>query len=253
MSLEKVVANLADGFHVMEMLTRSCTGQGMTSYVSVLSAPRDEGERDGPEKMYVIILDNGRSQIYQDPLLRQALQCIRCGRCGTACPIYLTVGAYPYGWCYPGPMGTVISPLLLGLDDTYHVYEACTLCGGCESVCPAGIHHVELFHHYRAMKADGNEVFQGKKVSAVEKNTFKAWAAAVKNPRLFNYSVGMIRYLLSNGKDGHVHKMPGPLKAWSDFRDLPVADKTFRQYWGELKKASQSTLDEAAAQLAKED
>jgi L-lactate dehydrogenase complex protein LldF len=253
MSLEKIVANMADGFHVMEMLTRSCTGQGMTSYVSVLSGPRDAAERDGPEKMYVVILDNGRSRIYQDPFLRQSLKCIRCGRCGTACPIYLTVGAYPYGWCYPGPMGTVISPLLLGLDDTYHVYEACTLCGGCESVCPAGINHVELFHHYRAMKAEGNETFRGKKGSAMERTAFKGWAEAVKHPTLFKNSMGMIRYFLKTGhNDGYVNAMPGPLKAWSATRDLPIAEKTFHQYWAELQAANGSAMREAAAQLEKE-
>lgn len=253
MSLEKIVASMADGFHVMEMLSRSCTGQGITSYVSILSGPRDKGERDGPEKMYVVILDNGRSQIYQDPFLRQALQCIRCGRCGTVCPIYLTVGAYPYGWCYPGPMGTVISPLLLGLDDTVHVYEACTLCGGCESVCPAGIHHVELFHHYRAMKSDGNKVFKGRKASAMERSAFKGWAAAVKNPMLFRNSMGMIRHFLSTSKkEGYISSMPGPLKAWSGSRDLPIADKTFHQYWSELKKADDLVLREAAAELEKE-
>ena len=247
MSLEKVVADMADAFHIMEMLSRSCTGQGMTSYVSVLSGPRAAGEYDGAEKMYVVILDNGRSDIYQDPFLRQALKCIRCGRCGTACPIYLTVGAYPYGWCYPGPMGTVISPLLLGLDDTYDVYQACTLCGGCKSVCPAGIDHVELFHHYRAMKVAGDKRFKAAPVSPVERAGFKSWAAAMKNPALYEKSVGLIRYYLNLGsKEGQVSKMPGPLKAWSAYRDLPMAEKTFHQYWAEREKTSVSEKEAAA-------
>ncbi|HWQ74973.1 MAG TPA: lactate utilization protein B [Syntrophomonas sp.] len=235
MSLEKVVADLSEGFYLMEMLSRSCTGQGMTSYVSVLSGPRGEGERDGPEKMYVVILDNGRSKIYQDEGLRQALQCIRCGRCGTACPVYLAVGAYPYGWCYPGPMGTVLSPLLLGLEATRDLYEACTLCGGCEAVCPAGIHHVELFHRYRAMQAQGDQTYQGGKGSMMDRNAFKGWAAAVKRPALFNKSVDMIRYFLGKGEDGYIGKMHGPLKAWSGYRDMPIAKRTFHQYWAEMK------------------
>jgi L-lactate dehydrogenase complex protein LldF len=249
MSIEKVVANMADAFHVTEMLTRSCTGQGITSYVSVISGPRDAGELDGAEKMYVIIVDNGRSQIYKDPFLRQALNCIRCGRCGTACPIYLTVGAYPYGWCYPGPMGTVISPLLLGLDDTYHVYEACTLCGGCQSVCPSGIDHVDLYHHYRAMKAAGNKEFKATPVSTVERTGFKGWAAAVKNPQLFKRSVSLVRYYLKLGsKEGQAKKMSGPLKAWFAYRDLPIAEKTFHQYWAELNQENELSMGEAAAQ-----
>ena len=199
MSLEKVVANTADAFHLMDMLSRSCTGQGMTSYVSVINGPKDAGERDGAEKMYVVILDNGRSKIYADEELRQALRCIRCGRCFIACPVSLTVGAYPYGWCYWGPMGADISPLLLGLDDTYHIYEACTLCGGCESVCPAGIKHVEMFHHYRAMKAAGNETFGASRGSALERAGFKGWAAAVKNPALFEKSMGLLRFYLGLG------------------------------------------------------
>jgi L-lactate dehydrogenase complex protein LldF len=252
MSLEKVTANMADAFHILEMQSRSCTGQGITSYVSVLSGPRDAGEKDGPEKMYVIILDNGRSQIYQDNFLRQALKCIRCGRCGTACPIYLAMGAYPYGWCYPGPMGTILSPLLLGLDDTYHIYEACTLCGGCESVCPAGIHHVELIHRYRAMKAEGNKDYKAGKNSALERNAFKGWAAAVKSPVLFGKSVNMIRYFLGNRQNGYISSLPGPLKVWSDCRDLPVAEKTFHRYWTELENSRESIISEAAAELEKE-
>ena len=251
MSLEKVAANLTDGLHILEMQSRSCTGQGITSYVSVLSGPRDEGERDGPEKMYVVILDNGRSQIYQDTFLRQALKCIRCGRCGTACPIYLTAGAYPYGWCYPGPMGTILSPLLLGLDDTYHVYEACTLCGGCESVCPAGIKHVELIHRYRAMKAEGDKNFKATKNPVLERNAFKGWATAVKNPVLFRNSVNMIRYFLGSRQEGYASSLPGPLKSWSDHRDLPVAEKTFHRYWAELQNNMESARREAAAQLDK--
>jgi L-lactate dehydrogenase complex protein LldF len=252
MSLEKVAANLADGLHILEMQSRSCTGQIITSYVSVLSGPRDEGERDGPEKMYVVILDNGRSQIYQDAFLRQALKCIRCGRCGTACPIYLTAGAYPYGWCYPGPMGTILSPLLLGLDDTYHVYEACTLCGGCESVCPAGINHVELIHRYRAMKAEGDENFRATRNNALERNAFKGWATTVKNPVLFKKSVNMMRYFLGSRQEGYVSSLRGPLKAWSECRDLPVAEKTFREAWTEWQNNRESAGREAAAQLEKE-
>lgn len=247
MSLEKVVANMADAFHLMDMLSRSCTGQGMTSYVSVINGPKDAGERDGAEKMYVVILDNGRSKIYADEELRQALRCIRCGRCFIACPVYLTVGAYPYGWCYPGPMGAVISPLLLGLDDTYHIYEACTLCGGCESVCPAGIKHVEMFHHYRAMKAAGNETFGASRGSYLERTGFRGWAAAVKNPALFEKSVGLLRFYLRLGsQEGQVHKMLGPLKAWSDYRDLPLAEKTFHQYWAEWQKTGQAKNEAAA-------
>lgn len=252
MSLEKVAANLADGLHILEMQSRSCTGQGITSYVSMLSGPRDAGERDGPEKMYVIILDNGRSQIYQDNFLRQALQCIRCGRCGTACPIYLTVGAYPYGWCYPGPMGTILSPLLLGLDDTYDVYEACTLCAGCEAVCPAGIHHVELIHRYRTMKADGDQNFKATREAALQRNAFKGWAAAVKNPLLYKNSVNIIRFYLGTRQEGYINRLPGPLKAWSDCRDLPIAEKTFHRLWEELKNSKESAAREAAAQIKKE-
>ena len=240
---------MADAFHLMDMLSRSCTGQEMTSYVSVLSGPRDAGERDGAEKMYVVILDNGRSNIYEDENLRQAMKCIRCGRCFIACPVYLTVGAYPYGWCYPGPMGAVISPLLLGLDDTNHIYEACTLCGGCESVCPAGIKHVEMFHHYRAMKVMGDKKFNASRGSVVERTGFKGWAAAVKNPALFEKSVDLVRFYLGlSSKEGQVSKMPGPLKAWTNYRDLPVAEKTFRQYWAEWQKAG-AAEKEAAANL----
>lgn len=248
MSIEKVAANMADALHITEMQSRNCTGQAITSYVSILSGPRDEGELDGAEKMYVIILDNGRSQVYKDPYLRQALKCIRCGRCGIYCPVYLAAGAYPYGWCYPGPMGTVISPLLLGLDDTYHVYEACTLCGGCESACPSGINHVELFHHYRAMKVAGNREFKATPVSVIEKAGFKSWATAVRSPGLFNKSMNLVRtYLKAGSKDGKANKASGPLKGWFAYRDMPIPEKTFHQYWAQLKKENLAAGEAAAS------
>jgi len=162
MTPEKVVPTLDDAMHLVRLLCRSCTGQKISAYVTMDTGPRKEGEIDGPDELIVIIVDNGRSAIYEDPLTREALRCIRCGACLNTCPIYVKIGGYPYGWAYSGPMGQVLNPLLLGLDRTQDLYRACTLCGTCVTVCPAGIDHPTLFLDYRARDVEEDPRLHGK-------------------------------------------------------------------------------------------
>lgn len=255
MSIEKVCANYADAFHLLGLLTRNCTGQAITSYVSVLNGPRRNDETDGPEAMYVIIIDNGRSAAYKDPLLKEALRCIRCGRCGIQCPIYLRIGAYPYGWNYPGPMGNVIAPLIMGLDRTRDLYEACTLCGGCQAVCPAGMPHLDLFARYRQMKVTGNKDFGGSRVCIKERTGFKLLTWGMQNPALYKSGVKIARrYINKRSQDGYVTKLSGPMSGWFSCRDFPqIPEKSFRQLWQEgLQKeaAELASLSNASPQAA---
>ncbi len=232
MSIEKVCDNLADAFYLTGLLTRNCTGQAITTYVSLLNGPRHEKEKDGPEEVYVIILDNGRSKAYLNEELREALRCIRCGRCGIKCPIYLRVGAYPYGNCYPGPMGAVLMPLLLGMDETKHLYQACTLCGACMEVCPARVPHLTLYERYRQMKANGNKEFKATP-NLGNKLLFKSFAKGMGNRWLYEKGLKVVRtYTKSAADDGYIKKLSGPAAGWFACRDLPaVPDITFKQYW----------------------
>lgn len=144
MSLEKVVATLEDAADILRVLPRSATGQKMSSYVSVLTGPRKAGETDGARQMHLVILDNGRSQVLADPILREALACFRCGACLNSCPVYQTIGGHAYGSVYSGPIGTLLSSLLLPPDETRDLPFGCTLCGACARTCPLSINHPKL-------------------------------------------------------------------------------------------------------------
>ena len=137
--IEKVVQKLEHVPPLLSLLTRSATGQSITTYVNLISGPRKADEKDGPEEVHLILLDNGRTQAYADEQLRATLQCIRCGACMNHCPVYARIGGHAYGTTYPGPIGAFISPHMLGLESTYPLAFASTLCGACGEVCPVKI------------------------------------------------------------------------------------------------------------------
>ncbi len=144
MSLEKVVADLDDAADILRVLPRSATGQRMSSYVSVLTGPRKPGEADGARETHLVILDNGRSEIMAQPELRETLACFRCGACLNVCPVYQTIGGHAYGWVYSGPIGTLLTALLLPAHDTRDLPFGCTLCGACKRTCPLSIDHPKI-------------------------------------------------------------------------------------------------------------
>ena len=137
--IEKSVEKIEHVPPLLSLLTRSATGQSVTTYVNFISGPRQPGELDGPEEVHLILLDNGRTQAYADAELRATLQCIRCGACMNHCPVYARIGGHAYGTTYPGPIGAIISPHMLGLESTYPLAFASTLCGACSEVCPVKI------------------------------------------------------------------------------------------------------------------
>jgi L-lactate dehydrogenase complex protein LldF len=137
--IEKVVEKLEHVPPILSLLTRSATGQPVTTYVNMISGPRKHGEKDGPREVHLILLDNGRTQAYADAELRATLQCIRCGACMNHCPVYARIGGHAYGTTYPGPIGAIVSPHMLGLESTYPLAFASTLCGACAEVCPVKI------------------------------------------------------------------------------------------------------------------
>lgn len=147
--IEKVVEKLEHVPPLYSLLSRSATGQAVTTYFNLISGPRKPGEKDGPEEVHLILLDNGRTQAYADEELRATLQCIRCGACMNHCPVYARIGGHAYGTTYPGPIGAIISPHLLGLDATYALAFASTLCGACVEVCPVKIPITEILVRLR--------------------------------------------------------------------------------------------------------
>ncbi|MFW6297116.1 MAG: lactate utilization protein B [Desulfosalsimonas sp.] len=235
MSLEKVVENTEDALCLIRLLCRSCTGQKIGAYVSMDTGPKRENEIDGPEELHIVILDNGRTRIYRDPATREALRCIRCGGCLNACPVYGTIGGYPYGWAYSGPMGQVLTPLLLGFDRTRDLFEACTLCGKCRSVCPVGIDHPELMLYYRRKNASADPVLKGTGTPIHQRAMYSAYAHIASHPSLWRASGAILRRALGRYASGDkIEKGPKALEGWFKSRNLPAAPaESFHGKWKE--------------------
>lgn len=189
--IEKVVANLQDVVPLLSLLTRSALGQGITTYVNMISAPRQPGELDGPEEVHLVLLDNGRSQAFADAELRQTLNCIRCGACMNHCPVYTRIGGQAYGTVYPGPIGKIISPHLLGLENTPDHPSASSLCGACGEVCPVKIPIPALLRRLREENVKSPQQQpqvmdgQGSRYSAKERALWAGWQYFNSKPLLY--------------------------------------------------------------------
>ena len=153
--MEKVIPSMQDLSVFLRLLPRSATGQRITSYVSMVSGPRRAEDEDGPEEFHLILVDNGRSKMLADPHLREALYCIRCGACLNICPVYQKVGGHAYGWVYPGPIGAIVTPTLVGLGQAPDLPQASSLCGACREVCPIKINIPRMLLHLRQKSAEG--------------------------------------------------------------------------------------------------
>ncbi|MBP5582909.1 MAG: iron-sulfur cluster-binding protein [Bacteroidales bacterium] len=153
--IEKIIPSYKDLGLLWPHLAQNGTGQPITAYSSVFSGPKRANESHGPEKMYVILLDNGRTQLYKQDTFRVSLSCIRCGACLNACPIYKNIGGYTYDTTYQGPIGTVISPHLRGFDQFAHLCSACSLCANCASVCPVRMPLNDLILENRKLAVEG--------------------------------------------------------------------------------------------------
>lgn len=234
MSIDKVVPTLADAAYLLRILCRNCTGQRLSSYVTFDTGPKKADETDGPEELIVIIVDNGRSDFYQDLKFREALRCIRCGACLNTCPVYAQIGGYAYGFAYSGPIGQVLNPLLLGFEKTKDLYHACTLCGACKAICPAGVDHPGLFLYYRALEAAGyagGEAWGRRQLVAL-------WSFAAHRRRRWNLALKLLRPLINRLLiKGSRTNFQGPLAGWLRSRDLPaIAGKTFQERWDNLDR-----------------
>jgi len=224
LGIEKVLPRLADLALFLPMLATAGTGQTITCYNSLYGGPRQPGESDGPEAYHVILLDNRRTQLLADAEQRDALHCIRCGACLNVCPIYRNIGGHTYGTTYSGPIGSVITPHLRGLQDWKHLSYASSLCGACTETCPVKINlHHHLLHNRR------NAVRQ--RTSLLERAAFKAFAVVMNHPGLYESVRSIGRWLQPAHRLVKGTRLD-PVYAWTKTRDLPpIAEQTFREYW----------------------
>ena len=225
-SIEKIVPTLEDASQLLRVLARSATGQEMSVYTTISTGPRRREDPDGPEHYHVILLDNGRSSMLGTEF-EDMLRCIRCGACMNHCPVYHAVGGHAYGWVYPGPMGSVLTPTLIGVDKAGHLPNASTFCGRCESVCPVRIPLPKMMRRWRELE------FDRKLTPGVQRAGLDLWAFMAKRPRLYNFAMNLgtkAMALASRGR-GRFGKMP-LAGGWTDYRDLPAPEGgTFQQQW----------------------
>jgi L-lactate dehydrogenase complex protein LldF len=224
LGIEKVLPRQADLALFLPMLATAGTGQQLTCYNSLYGGPRQPGESDGPEQFHVILLDNRRSELLADAEQRDALHCIRCGACLNVCPIFRNVGGHTYGTTYSGPIGSVITPHLRGLQDWKHLSYASSLCGACTETCPVKI---DLHHHL--LQNRRNAVAQKK--SWQEQFLFQIFTLVVNRPSLYRLASRVGRVLQKLHPLIRASRLD-PAQGWTKTRDLPpIATQTFKEYW----------------------
>jgi len=230
-SIDKVLPTLEDAATLLRLLARSATGQEFTAYTTISTGPRRPGDPDGPDACHVVLLDNGRSELLGTPF-REVMRCIRCGACMNHCPVYSAIGGQAYGWVYPGPIGAVLTPLLLGIDRAGHLPNASTFCGRCESVCPVKIPLTKLMRHHRETE------FEEGRQRLRQRLALKAWALLARRPGLYHLSARFLTVLLSvlGRRRGSFRWLPFA-GGWTRHRDFPAPQgRTFEQLWAERQR-----------------
>ena len=222
--IEKVVETVEDYALLTQVITRSGTGQALTVYNHMINGPRRADEPDGPEHVYVILVDNGRTDIYATDYA-EALACIRCGACLNACPVYQQTGGHAYGWVYGGPIGAVVTPLLTGLENANPLPYASTLCGACKVACPVDI---DIPRMLLDLRRDIVEAGHGERIFDMG---LAGWSATNRNQTLYEVSGTAARM---GTRLNPTDKLPGILGNWTQYRDFPdFAAKPFRELWKE--------------------
>jgi L-lactate dehydrogenase complex protein LldF len=216
MGIEKVIPRFADLDVFLKLLPRSGTGQRLTTYQSFVTGTKRNPTDEGPDELHIVLLDNGRSRMLAHPVTRQSLACIRCGACLNACPVYQQVGGHAYGSVYPGPIGAVITPQLMGIEKAAQLPYASSLCGACREVCPVKIDIPRLLLHLRGE-------ISPRKGSLAERVAFKLWAKVMMSPTL---------YRMSSVAGRIVQRFVPVSRAWTSGRDLrAIESRSFHELW----------------------
>ncbi len=229
-TIEKITPTLEDVSQILRLLARSATGQDMACYTTFSTGPRRPGDPDGPEEYHVVILDNGRSAMVGSEF-QDMLRCIRCGACMNHCPVYQAIGGHAYGWVYSGPMGAVLTPALIGIDQAGHLPNASSFCGRCEAVCPMKIPLPRMMRHWRERE------FERHLSPTTYRWGLRLWAFFAKRPRLYQFVTRIAMRALGNlgARKGRFRRLP-LAGGWTGHRDMPAPEgQTFQEMWAQRK------------------
>lgn len=224
--IEKIVPTVAEAFVFLRLLARSATGQEFSAYTTFLTGPKREDERDGPQEMHLVLLDNGRSRMLGGPF-REMLRCIRCGACMNHCPVYLAAGGHAYGWVYVGPMGSVLTPHFVGIDKSWPLPNASTFCGRCEEVCPVRIPLPKLMRLWR------EEAHKRGLAPPTARVGLTLWAFVARRPALYRLATRLAMAALGalGRRRGRFSRLPFA-SGWTVSREFPAPQgPTFTAQW----------------------
>jgi len=228
--IEKVLPTLEDVAFILRLLTRSATGQSISNYLTFTTGPKQAGDKDGPDEFHIILVDAGRTRVLASDL-RAALRCIRCGACMNHCPVYQSVGGHAYGWVYPGPIGAVLTPAYVGLENALDLPNAATMCNQCGVVCPVKIPLPDLMRKLRE-----EQVERGLRPWS-ERLALRFWAWLALRPAAYAWIARLLAAVgrWAGGSMRLMHKLPGGA-SWSRYRDMPAPPgKTFRELYRRRK------------------
>ena len=239
MGMEKLIPRLIDLPVFLKLLARAATGQTLSIYTTLITGPRRPGELDGPDEFHLVILDNGRSRILATPF-RESLQCIRCGACLNACPVYRRIGGHAYGGVYSGPIGSILTPLYDSVAENPELPHASSLCGACQAACPVKINIPRMLIGLRELQHHKHGHAPGKRSGRGERLAYWLWKEVLRRPWLYRLSLRLARWVLRPlGRDGWLRRLPGPGAGWTAARDFPVpAARSFRDRWHDTLRHS---------------
>lgn len=235
--IDKVVPDWESLAVLLKLLPRSATGQKISTYTSFISGPRRQEDEFGPKEFHLILLDNGRTHILEDNLLRQTLKCIRCGSCLNTCPVYQHVGGFAYGWFISGPVGAMFSPQILGTQVARELPFASTLCGACVDVCPVKIPITEILLHLRQQVVAGQDPFPPSAPARVRWGA-RLGALAFGIPWLYRWGTRLLPIFQAPFRKGDwLPDLPPPAERWTRVRPFPAFAARFRRWWKAHKEA----------------
>jgi L-lactate dehydrogenase complex protein LldF len=242
MGMERITARLEEHDILFRLLARGAAAQKMAGYVTYLGGPRQPGEADGPDEFHLVVVDNGRSKILADPRFREMLYCIRCAACLNICPVYRKIGGHAYGFPYSGPMGAVVTPLMVGINRAKDLCQGETLCGACQEACPINIDLPRMLLELRYQLADGDPRWGVTRANPVEKLAYQFWSLLMSHRCLYDAALWAGRHLqkVFPQKAGMIRRLPPPFNGWTNNRDMKqLARESFKNRWKRLNPNSE--------------